>query len=113
LHQAGNENKIPLPASFTCFRRHRSELFVFLYVEGVPSDNNHAERVIRSGVVMRKTSYCNRSVRGAETQMILMSIFKTFRQRGYEGTTVIVEALRTFYSTKELPKLPKTLQAGE
>ena len=34
-----------------------------------------------------------------------MSIFKTLRQRGHEGTAVIVEALRTFYSTKELPKL--------
>jgi len=94
-------------------RRHRSELFVFLYVEGVPSDSNHAERVIRSAVVMRKTSYCNRSINGAETQMILMSIFKTLRQSGYEGTAVIVDALRTFYSTKELPKLPKTLQEGE
>jgi biopolymer transport protein ExbD len=27
-------------------RRHRAELFVFLYKDGVPSDNNHAERVI-------------------------------------------------------------------
>ena len=68
---------------------------------------------IRSAVVMRKTSYCNRSINGAETQMILMSIFKTLRQSGYEDTAVIVDALRTFYSTKELPKLPKTLQTGE
>ena len=35
-------------------RRHRGELFVFLYHAGVPSNNNHAERVIRNGVVMRK-----------------------------------------------------------
>jgi hypothetical protein len=44
--------------------RHRSELFVFLYNADVPSDNNHAERVIRNGVVMRKNSYCNRSADG-------------------------------------------------
>ena len=37
-------------------RRHRAELFVFLYNDGVPSDNNHAERVIRNAVVMRKNS---------------------------------------------------------
>ena len=28
-------------------RRHRNELFVFLYHKDVPFDNNHAERTIR------------------------------------------------------------------
>jgi len=30
-------------------RRHRQELLVFLYREGVPSDNNHAERMFAMG----------------------------------------------------------------
>jgi hypothetical protein len=34
-------------------RRHRQELFVFLYNASVPSDNNHAERSIRGAVVMQ------------------------------------------------------------
>jgi len=94
-------------------RRHRAELFVFLYNDGVPSDNNHAERVIRGAVVMRKNSYCNRSVEGAKTQAILMSIFQTLKQRGYQGTDVVIEALRQYITTKKLPPLPKTLQTAE
>jgi len=94
-------------------RRHRQELLVFLYREGVPSDNNHAERMIRNGVVMRKNSYCNRSEEGAETQAVLMSIFRTLKQRGFQGTDCVVEALRQYFSTKKLPKLPKTTQTAE
>jgi transposase len=94
-------------------RRHREELFVFLYNDAVPSDNNHAERTIRNAVVMRKNSYCNRSVEGAKTQAMLMSVFQTLKQRGYQGTDIVVEALRQYISTKKLPPLPKTAQTAE
>ena len=95
-------------------KRHRQELLTFLYDDGVPFDNNHAERVIRNGVVMRKNSYCNRSVDGAETQAVLMSIFATLKQRGFHGTSTIVEAVRKFLVTKNLPELPrKTLHTAE
>jgi transposase-like protein len=95
-------------------RRHRRELFVFLYNKGVPFENNHAERTIRNGVVMRKNSYCNRSVGGATTQAVLMSIFATLKQRGFHGTSIIVEALREFLTTKKLPDLyQKTLHTAE
>ena len=94
-------------------RRHRQELLVFLYNDAVPSDNNHAERTIRGAVVMRKNSYCNRSTQGAKTQAILMSIFQTLKQRGYQGTDVVIEAIRQLITTKKLPTLPKTLQTAE
>jgi transposase-like protein len=93
--------------------RHRQELFVFLYTDGVPSDNNFAERAIRGAVVMRKNSYCNRSVAGAKTQAILMSVFRTLKQRGYQGTDVVIEALRQYIATKKLSTLPKMLQTAE
>ena len=38
---------------------------------------------------------------------------KTLQQRGHECTSVIADALRTCYSTKELPKLPKTQHSVE
>jgi hypothetical protein len=88
-------------------RRYRQELLVFLYREGVPSDNNHAERMIRNGVVMRKNSYCNRSPEGAQTQAVLMSVFQTLKQRGFQGTDCVVEALRSYITTKKLTNLPK------
>ena len=35
-------------------RRHREELFTFIDYEGVPADNNLAEREIRPAVMLRK-----------------------------------------------------------
>jgi transposase len=90
-------------------RRHRDELLVFLYHKNVPFDNNHAERTIRNGVVMRKNSYCNRSLTGAETQAILMSVFQTLKQRGVHVTSTIVHALRQCLTTKKLPTFTSVL----
>ena len=69
--------------------------------------------MIRGAVVMRKNSYCNRSVDGAKTQAVLMSVFQTLMQRGYRGTDVVIEALRQYIATKKLPTLPKKLQTAE
>lgn len=62
-------------------RRHRDDLFRFLEYLDVPSDNNQAEREIRPAVIMRKNSNGNRSENGAETQAVLMSIFRTLKRR--------------------------------
>jgi hypothetical protein len=91
-------------------RRHRAELFVFLYHDDVPFENNHAERTIRGAVVMRKNSYCNRSVNGAETQAVLMSVFQTLKQRNANVTKTIVNALHHFLNTKKLPTLKQSLE---
>jgi len=68
-------------------RRHKDELFTFLDQEGVPFDNNHAERSIRPAVIIRKISYGNRSELGADCQAVLMSIFRdafrTLQEFGY------------------------------
>ena len=58
-------------------RRHRNEVLTFVKHPGVSADNNRAERMIRPAVIARKNSHCNRSERGAETQAILMSVFRT------------------------------------
>ena len=55
-------------------------------------------------LVMRKNSYCNRSLDGAETQAVLMSIFAALKQRGFHGTKPVVEALREYLTTKKLPE---------
>jgi len=91
-------------------RRHRKELFVFLYHKDVPFDNNHAERTIRGAVVMRKNSYCNRSKGGAQTQAILMSVFQTLKQRKVHVTNTITKALRLCLETKNLPMLNSILE---
>lgn len=94
-------------------RRHREDLFTFLDHEGVPFDNNHAERSIRPAVILRKNSYGNRSARGADRQAALMSVFRTLKQRGHDPIRVIVHALEHYLAHKQLPPLPTTKTASD
>lgn len=63
--------------------KHRGELYTFI-ITGVEPTNNRAEREIRPAVLMRKTSYGNRSEQGAKNQAVLMSIIRTCRKQGYD-----------------------------
>jgi hypothetical protein len=93
-------------------RRHADELFTFLDHPEVPYDNNTAERAIRPAVIIRKNSYANRSQAGADMQAVLMSIFRTLKQRGHNPLETIVSALRTLMITGELPPLPDKVAAN-
>ncbi|OHB83826.1 MAG: hypothetical protein A2V98_15735 [Planctomycetes bacterium RBG_16_64_12] len=55
---------------------------------------------------MRKNSYGNRSDQGADTQAILMSIFRTLRKRGHHPIQTITNALAVYIQTRQLPPLP-------
>jgi transposase len=87
-------------------RRHSSELFTFLDHADVPFDNNHGERQIRPAVIARKNSYANGSEDGAETQAILMSVFRTLKQRGHNPVSAVSTAVRASLKTGKLPPLP-------
>ena len=87
-------------------KRHQAELFTFLDHPDVPSDNNHAERQIRPAVIVRKNSYANGSEEGAETQAILMSVFRTLKQRGHNPVSAVLDAVRIYLKTGQLPPLP-------
>ncbi len=94
-------------------RRHAGDLFTFLDEPGVPFDNNHAERAIRPAVIIRKNSQSNRSQRGADTQAILMSVYRTLKQRGHPPIDTITHVIKTYLSTGQLPPLPpKTAAIG-
>lgn len=88
------------------FRRHRTHLFTFLDDPAVPADNNHGERAIRPAVIIRKNSNGNRSQRGADCQAVLMSIYRTLKQRGHDPLTIITTALSQYLATGKLPALP-------
>jgi transposase-like protein len=89
-------------------RRHESEMFTFLEHPDVPSDNNHAERMLRPAVIVRKNSYANGSKDGADTQAVLMSVFRTLKQRGQHPVACVLVALRTYLLTGHLPQLPQS-----
>ena len=90
-------------------KRHQHHLFTFLSQEGVPFDNNHAERSIRPAVIIRKNSYGNRSQRGADCQAVLMSVFRTLKQRGHDPIRTVIDALANYLKTGQLPPLPDNI----
>ncbi|HMB03830.1 MAG TPA: IS66 family transposase [Isosphaeraceae bacterium] len=90
-------------------RRHVCELFTFLDRPDVPSDNNHGERQIRPAVIARKNSYANGSEDGAETQAVLMSVFRTLKQRGHNPVSATMDAVRVYLQTGKLPLLPNPI----
>ena len=86
--------------------RHCDNLFTFLDHPQVPFENNLAERMIRPAVLIRKNSQSNRSQKGAATQAVMMSIYRTLKLRGHNPTDTIADALRTYLKTGQLPPLP-------
>jgi transposase len=100
---SANHNVKRIVKRLRSFQKH---IFTFLDHEHVPSDNNHAEREIRPAVIMRKNTQCNQSDRGAETQAILMTIFRTLRRRGLQPLDEVVQALRHYSLSGRLPPLP-------
>lgn len=93
-------------------RRHQNDLFTFLDQPGVPFENNLAERAIRPAVIIRKNSYGNRSEQGADTQAILMSIFRTLKQRQLDPLDTVIDAVRNYLTTGHLPPFPAKSASG-
>lgn len=62
-------------------RRERKMLFTFL-ITGTDSHNNAAERAIRPNVIIRKITNGHRTIHGADSHKILMSVKETCRLRG-------------------------------
>jgi len=78
-----------VPMNVLCSRalKYLQELFVFIRFEGIPSDNNGAERILRHTVVSRKISGGTRSTRGSQTKSILASLFGTWKLQNQNPLT--------------------------
>lgn len=93
--------------------KYRDELFVFLQHREVSPTNNHAEREIRTAVLMRKIIYGNRSRDGALTQSVMMALIRTLKRRGYNPIHILVSALQEYMRTGQLPSFPPALNSGD
>ncbi len=93
-------------------RKYQDTLFTFLDRPEADWTNNFAERQIRPAVILRKNSQCNRSERGAATQAVLMSVYRTLKLRGHDPRAEIEAALRAYCATGVLPPLPARIVAG-
>ena len=81
-------------------------IFTFLDQPEVEPTNNRAEREIRPAVLIRKTSFQNRSEKGTKCQAVFMSIYRTLKLRGHDPIETMVEALKKYVRSSSLPPLP-------
>ena len=84
-------------------RRHKNELFTFLEHEGVSPYNNHGEQQMRNPAINRKISHQNRSMDGAKTQAILMSLFKSATLQNTNPIETILAMAKQSIDPKSIP----------
>ena len=95
--------------------KYSDEIFTFLLHPHVEADNNHAERQIRFAVIMRKNYFGNRSMRGADTQAILMSIFRTCHLRKIDPISTLADSVAAAIrsgSPLPIPDSQQTVKIG-
>jgi transposase len=88
-------------------RRYQKALFVFMDREDVEATNWPAEHAIRPAVVNRKSCGGNRTRRGSEAQAILMSLLRTFQQRGLNS----ISTFTTILQSRKPPSYPHLLDS--
>lgn len=76
-------------------RRHRGELLTFLDHEAVSPYNNHAEQQMRTAVHTRKVSQQNRSLQGAKTHAIFLSLFRSAQLQGLNPVEYVLQLARS------------------
>lgn len=80
-------------------------LWTFLRVEGVEPTNNHAERMMRKGVMWRKRSFGSRSDRGARFAERILTVVQSRRLQKKSAFSFLVEAIRAHRSGLKAPSL--------
>ncbi len=73
----------------------REHLFTFLTQPGVQATNWRAEQALRPAIINRKSWGGNRSLNGALTQQITMSVIRTARQQNIDPVKLMASAQRT------------------
>jgi len=85
--------------------RHRRECLTFLDIPGIPWHNNHAERMIRPNVLLRKITFGNRSPEGLQNHNVLMSIIQTAKLNQLDPLVRLRELLSNTGAPKTLAAL--------
>jgi len=86
-------------------KRHQRELFTFLEYEGVSPYNNHAKQQMRPPVLTRKVSQQNRSDEGAQTQSILMTLFRSAQLQGHNPVEIILSTAKEALEARSTDKI--------
>jgi len=70
-------------------------LFTYLKCPGLEATNYRAEQAIRPAAVMRKVWGGNRTLNGAHTQQVLMSVLRSSRQQGKDSVPLLTDLQRS------------------
>lgn len=70
-------------------------LFLCLTIDGIPADNNKAERALRKLVIKRKKSFGVKTKKGARTMEVLLSVCQSLYNRDKDNFLPALHALAT------------------
>lgn len=93
-------------------RRQQPYILTFVEHQGVPCHNNHAESLIRKGVMKRKVSFGSKSQKGAEAYAIMLTIYTTCQLRKISFVDFMMHSLKHYIRTKR-PMLLKEYMANQ
>ena len=87
-------------------------LWPFVSHEGAEPTNNHAERVIRASVLLRKTNGGTRSEIGADFVQQMQSVIATAKCQGVQLVDWLTKAFQALWAPVALPRLLPPIAAG-
>jgi len=70
-------------------------LFLCLTIDGIPADNNKAERALRKLVIKRKKSFGVKTIKGARTMEVLLSVCQSLYNRDKDSFLPALHRLAT------------------
>jgi transposase len=70
-------------------------LFLCLTIDGIPADNNKAERALRKLVIKRKKSFGVKTMKGARTMEVLLSVCQSLYNRDRDNFLPALHGLAT------------------
>jgi len=108
LLEEGARSKCVLSGKCRRILKHRDHLWTFVHDPHVEPTNNRAERIVRQGVLWRKSSFGTQSERGARYVERILTVCATCRLQGRSVIEYLRDACRCHLSGASAPPLVKT-----
>jgi len=108
LLEEGASSKCKLSGKCRRIINHREHLWTFVHDQSVDPTNNAAERIVRQGVLWRKSSFGTQSERGARYVERVLTACATCRLQGRSVIEYLRDACRCHLDGISVPSLIKT-----
>jgi len=108
LLEEGASGKCKLSGKCRNILKHRKHLWTFVKDQSVEPTNNTAERIVRQGVLWRKSSFGTQSERGARYVERILTVCATCRLQGRSVIEYLRDACRCHLDGIAAPSLIKT-----